>query len=121
MSSKTFEDESLIDVWKTVSFYPITGTNGNAGKYYKHIYDQFNKRKNISDYATIHMIRNKSSMSHRWNLIRNACNKFHGCYTRATNRHVGSSMVDVVSHYLSTTMSLRSSLCLYAHHIFVNC
>jgi hypothetical protein len=67
---KNLEDECLIDTWKSVSFFPISGANQNYGKYSRRIYDQFKERKNFGDYATIHMIHNESAMSHRWNIIR---------------------------------------------------
>jgi hypothetical protein len=68
---KTLE-ECLIDTWKSVSFFPISGANQNYGKYSRRIYDQFKERKNFGDYATIHMIHNESAMSHRWNIIKKA-------------------------------------------------
>jgi hypothetical protein len=63
----------------------------------KHIFDQFNERKNFGEYATIHMIRNESAMSHRWNLIKKSCNTFHGYYEKVKKRaESGKTMVDWV-------------------------
>jgi hypothetical protein len=46
------DDECLIEAWKKVSFCPITGANQTGGKYYKHILDSFNEKKNYGDYPS---------------------------------------------------------------------
>ncbi|KAK1603139.1 hypothetical protein QYE76_007874 [Lolium multiflorum] len=83
---RSLEDECLIEAWKQVSFCPITGANQTGGKYYKRILDCFNEKKNYGDYATIEMNRNEGVLSHRWNLIKAACNKFHGYYEKIRAR-----------------------------------
>lgn len=95
---KSLEDKCLVESWKAVSLDPITGANQTAGKYYKRIYDQFNERKQFGEYATIHMIRNEGGLSHRWNTIKKACNKFHGhLETIKKRKESGKTMVDYVS------------------------
>ena len=80
-----------------MSFCPITGANQTGGKYYKRILDTFNEKKNYGDYATINMIRNEGALSHRWNIIKAACSKFHGYYETIKGRkESGKTMVDWV-------------------------
>jgi hypothetical protein len=94
---RSLEDECLIEAWKQVSFCPITGANQTGGKYYKRILDCFNEKKNYGDYATIEMNRNEGALSHRWNLIKAACSKFHGYYEKIKARkESGTTMVDWV-------------------------
>jgi hypothetical protein len=84
-------------VWKQVSFFPITGANQSSDKYYKRILDSFNQKKNYGEYATMHMIRNEGTLSHRWNIIKAVVSKFHGYYAKITRRKdSGSTMVDWV-------------------------
>ncbi|KAK1618628.1 hypothetical protein QYE76_024145 [Lolium multiflorum] len=92
---RSLEDECLIEAWKQVSFFPITGANQTGTKYYKRILDCFNEKKNYGDYATINMNRNEGALSHRWNIIKAACSKFHGIYEKIKRRQEsGNTMVD---------------------------
>ncbi|XP_047074689.1 uncharacterized protein LOC124684417 [Lolium rigidum] len=94
---RSLEDECLIEAWKQVSFCPITDANQTGGKYYKRILDCFNEKKNYGDYATIETNRDEGALSHRWNLIKGACSKFHGYYEKIKARkESGKSMVDWV-------------------------
>jgi hypothetical protein len=94
---RSLEDECLIEAWKKVSFYPITGANQTGAKYYKCIRDCFNEKKNYGDYATINMNRNKGALSHRSNMIKAACSKFHGYYEKIKRRQGSDkTMVDWV-------------------------
>jgi hypothetical protein len=94
---RSLEDECLIEAWKQVSFCPITDANKTGGKYYKHILDCFKEKKNYGDYTIIEMNRNEGTLSHRWNLIKAACSKFH-CYYEKINarKESGKTMVDWV-------------------------
>lgn len=83
---KSLEDECLVDAWKQVSFCLITGANQSAGKFYKRILDSFNEKKNYGVYSTMHMNRNEGALSHRWNIIKAACSKFHGYYEKIKAR-----------------------------------
>jgi hypothetical protein len=64
-------------------------------------------------YATVHMNRNKSSMSHWRGNIQAACNKFHGNIATVINRQEsGTSMETQV--WIQTC-----EICYFAFHIFV--
>nr|XP_051210978.1 uncharacterized protein LOC127328417 [Lolium perenne] len=91
---RSLEDECIIEAWEKVNFCPITGANQTGDKYYKRILDCFNEKKNYGDYATIEMNRNEGALSHRWNLIKAACSKFHGYYEKIKARkESGKTMV----------------------------
>jgi hypothetical protein len=80
-----------------VSFCLITGANQSAGKFYKRILDSFNEKKNYGVYSTMHMNRNEGALSHRWNIIKAACSKFHGyCENIKGQKESGKTMVDLV-------------------------
>jgi hypothetical protein len=58
------EDECLIEAWKQVSYFPITGASQTGGKYYKSILNCFNEKNNYREYANMEMNRNKGALSH---------------------------------------------------------
>jgi hypothetical protein len=62
-----------------VSIDPISGTNQNSNTYWERIKVSFDKRKLMDPvFNKVHMDRNPSGMYHRWGIIQQDFNKWHG-------------------------------------------
>jgi hypothetical protein len=72
------EDECLAEAWKMVSINPISGANQNSDTYWERVKVADERKLMDSAFNKIHMDRNPSGMSHRWGIIKQACNKWHG-------------------------------------------
>jgi hypothetical protein len=83
-----------------VSIDPISGANQNSDTYWERVKVAFDERKLMdSAFNKIHMDCNPSGMSHRWGLIQQACNKWHGIQQEVMDRQEsGTSIEDLVSH-----------------------
>jgi hypothetical protein len=89
-----WRNECLCDAWKVISLDPVTRVNKKSDTYWKWIKEQFDERKNFGTYATMHMERDKSTMSHIWGNIQAVCNKFHGNRTTVVNRRESATTIE---------------------------
>jgi hypothetical protein len=96
---RSAEDECLAEAWKTVSIDPISGANQNCDTYWERVKVAFDVRKLMdSTFNKIHMDCKPSGMSHRWGIIQQAFNKWHGIQQEVMDpEESGTSIEDLVS------------------------
>jgi hypothetical protein len=73
------EDECLAEAWKVVSMDLFTGANQTGDTYWRRVKTAYDERRDIDrEFAMLTHDRNESGLSHRWGMIQQACNKWHG-------------------------------------------
>jgi hypothetical protein len=94
------EDECLAGAWKVVSMDLLTCVKRNSDTHWARVKVPLNECKPVdSDFNTMHMDNNESSMSHRWDIIQQVCNRCHGIRTQVSNQaDSGTSIADQVRH-----------------------
>lgn len=86
------EDECLAEAWKSVSIDPFTGANQSFEAYWLRIKAAFDERRLLDPYfKDCCTDRNDSAMSHRWHIIQQACNKWHGVVEEVRRVHVSGT------------------------------
>ncbi|KQJ88688.1 hypothetical protein BRADI_4g20543v3 [Brachypodium distachyon] len=86
------EDECLAEAWKVVSLDPFTGANPSDDTYWRRVKTAYDERRVIDrEFASMTHDRNESGLSHRWQMIQQACNKWHGIQEEARRRPASGS------------------------------
>jgi hypothetical protein len=109
---RSTEDECLAEAWKTVSIDPISDANQNSDIYWEMVKVSFDERKLMDPtFNKLHMDRNSFRMSHRWGIIQQACNKWHGIQQEVMDRQeCGTSIEDLVYIYTVNGTSMSRSM-----------
>ncbi|KQK02611.1 hypothetical protein BRADI_2g02669v3 [Brachypodium distachyon] len=78
--------------WKVVSLDPFTGANQSDNTYCQRVKTAYDERRVINrEFASVTHDRNESGLSHRWQMIQQACNKWHGIQEEVRRRPASGS------------------------------
>ena len=90
------EDEALCVAWMGVSQDSIIGAQQNSNSYWTRIHKDFLERT-AHPPLNVPPVRKCNAIEKRWGSIREAVNKFHGCWDQVKTRNEsGTNQVDVV-------------------------
>ena len=90
------EDEALCVAWMGVSQDSIIGAQQNSNSYWTQIHKDFLERTGYPP-LNVPSVCKCNAIEKRWGSIREAVNKFHGCYDHVKARNEsGTNQVDVV-------------------------